>query len=41
VDLGNVRVCKQGSDNGVFAAAGADDKYLHSLQGYVVHPEGS
>ncbi|CAH0327180.1 hypothetical protein SRABI128_05844 [Microbacterium sp. Bi128] len=41
VDLGNVRVCKQGSDNGVFAAAGADDKYLHSLQGYVVHPAGS
>ena len=41
MDLGHVRVGKQGSDNGVFAAAGADDKYLHSSQGYFVDRAGS
>ena len=34
-------VCKQGSDNGVFAAAGANDEYLHSSQGYFVDRAGS
>jgi hypothetical protein len=41
VDFGNVGVGKEGADNGVFAAAGANDEYLHSLQGYFVHPAGS
>jgi hypothetical protein len=41
VDFGNVGVCKQGADNGVFAAAGANDEYLHSLQAYFVERAGS
>ncbi|BCW12019.1 hypothetical protein GCM10010212_08140 [Paenarthrobacter nicotinovorans] len=36
MDLGNVGVFKQRADNGVFAAAWANDEYLHSLQGYFV-----
>ena len=41
MDFGNVGVCKQGADNGVFAAAGAKDEYLHSLQSYFVDAPGS
>lgn len=41
VDFGNVGVGKEGADNGVFAAAGANDEYLHSLQAYFVHRAGS
>ena len=41
VDLGHVGVGEQGADNGVFAAAGANDEYLHSLQGYFVDRAGS
>jgi hypothetical protein len=36
MDLGNVGIFKQRADNGVFAAAWANDEYLHSLQGYFV-----
>ncbi|BAS16109.1 hypothetical protein AHiyo8_44120 [Arthrobacter sp. Hiyo8] len=41
VDLGNVGILEQGADNCVFAAAGANDEYLHSLQGYFVRGQDS
>jgi hypothetical protein len=40
VDLGDVGVFKQRADNGVFAAAWANDEYLHGFKGTLCRPRG-